>query len=87
MKRGKPIKSLRNGRSPRKDEKHLRRGRRFTKEQCNHCGGIFRYELDGRAVCVMCGREKKHLCADCLNVAPVRHSPKPGVTKEKNDRR
>ncbi|MBT5376353.1 MAG: hypothetical protein HOL15_06045 [Nitrospinaceae bacterium] len=37
--------------------------------RCNHCSGAFRGSEDIES-CLMCGREKGHVCSNCLS-APV----------------
>ena len=32
---------------------------------CRHCGGTFKYYQD-EASCLMCGRDSKHFCDNCL---------------------
>jgi len=36
-----------------------------TEGRCNHCSGAFRGSEDIET-CLMCGREKGHLCSNCL---------------------
>ena len=38
-----------------------------TEERCMHCGGAFKgsEELE---TCLMCGREKGHICSNCMHV-------------------
>ena len=34
-------------------------------KHCRHCGGAFKYYQDA-ASCLMCGRNSKHFCDNCL---------------------
>ena len=34
-------------------------------ERCNHCSGAFK-GFDELECCLMCGREKGHICNNCL---------------------
>jgi len=38
-----------------------------SEERCNHCSGAFK-ESDELECCLMCGREKGHICSTCLHV-------------------
>ena len=40
-----------------------------SEERCNHCSGAFKGS-DELESCLMCGREKGHICRNCL------HAPK-----------
>ena len=37
-----------------------------AKRYCRHCGGMLKYDFNGNAVCVMCGRDAGHACEACL---------------------
>ena len=39
-----------------------------VKERCNHCSGAFKGS-DELETCIMCGREKGHICGNCMHVA------------------
>ena len=36
-------------------------------ERCNHCGGAFKGSEEFES-CLMCGREKGHICMNCIHV-------------------
>lgn len=36
-----------------------------AKSRCNHCSGAFKGS-DEIETCLMCGREKDHVCSNCL---------------------
>ena len=38
-----------------------------TEERCNHCSGAFKGS-DELESCLMCGREKGHICKNCLHI-------------------
>jgi len=38
-----------------------------TEDRCNHCGGAFKGS-DELETCLMCGREKGHICGNCMHV-------------------
>ncbi|MBI4665061.1 MAG: hypothetical protein HY751_01490 [Nitrospinae bacterium] len=38
-----------------------------TRTRCYHCGGLLKYDPDGSAACVMCGRDMNHQCANCID--------------------
>ena len=38
-----------------------------SEERCNHCSGAFKGS-DELECCLMCGREKGHICSNCLHV-------------------
>ena len=42
--------------------------------RCNHCNGAFRGHEEIET-CLMCGREKDHICKNCL-YAPVENQKK-----------
>ena len=42
--------------------------------RCNHCSGAFRGHEEIET-CLMCGREKDHICENCL-YAPVENQEK-----------
>jgi hypothetical protein len=51
-------------------KRHIKRRimkKRAPKENCYHCSGAFKgsEELES---CLMCGREKGHICNNCLHV-------------------
>lgn len=35
--------------------------------RCNHCGGAFRGHEEIET-CLMCGREKDHICSNCMHI-------------------
>ena len=38
-----------------------------SEERCNHCRGAFKGS-DELECCLMCGREKGHICNNCLHI-------------------
>ena len=42
-----------------------------SKERCNHCSGAFKGS-DELESCLMCGREKGHICIHCLHIPEER---------------
>ena len=38
-----------------------------SEERCNHCSGAFK-DSDEVECFLMCGREKGHICSNCLHV-------------------
>ena len=38
-----------------------------TEERCNHCSGAFKGS-DELESCLMCGREKGHICKNCIHI-------------------
>ena len=38
-----------------------------TEDRCKHCGGAFKGS-DELETCLMCGREKGHICGNCMHV-------------------
>jgi hypothetical protein len=44
--------------------------------RCHHCSGAFRSSEEAET-CLMCGREKGHVCSSCL------HAPEETVNPEK----
>ena len=38
-----------------------------TEERCKHCNGAFKGSED-METCLMCGREKGHICGNCMHV-------------------
>jgi hypothetical protein len=47
-----------------------------TEGRCYHCSGAFRGSEDIET-CLMCGREKGHICSNCM------HAPKESQDQEK----
>jgi hypothetical protein len=41
-----------------------------TVERCNHCGGAFRNSGEF-TTCIMCSREKEHVCSNCTHASKV----------------
>jgi hypothetical protein len=41
--------------------------KKSPKENCYHCGGAFKGSLELES-CLMCGREKGHICNNCMRV-------------------
>ncbi|MZH05192.1 MAG: hypothetical protein F3743_07300 [Nitrospinae bacterium] len=37
-----------------------------TEERCNHCSGSFKGSVEMES-CLMCGREKGHICGNCMH--------------------
>ena len=60
-----------NRRLKRRIKKNLRAERR-----CYHCNGAFRGS-DEIETCLMCGREKGHLCSNCM------HPPENSLNEKK----
>ena len=38
-----------------------------SEDRCNHCSGAFKGS-DELECCLMCGRQKGHICKNCLHV-------------------
>ena len=47
-----------------------------AESRCYHCSGAFRGS-DEAETCLMCGREKGHLCSNCM------YAPENSLTEEK----
>ncbi len=41
-----------------------------TDKRCQHCSGAFR-GAEEIATCLMCGREKGHVCSNCLHATSL----------------
>jgi hypothetical protein len=41
--------------------------KKAPEESCYHCGGAFKGSLEFES-CLMCGREKGHICDNCIHV-------------------
>ena len=39
-----------------------------NEDRCNHCGGAFKGS-DELESCLMCGRDKGHVCKNCMHVS------------------
>ena len=41
--------------------------KKAPEESCHHCNGAFRGSVEFES-CLMCGREKGHICDNCMHV-------------------
>tara|TARA_B100000686_G_C16552729_1_gene843485 strand:+ start:528 stop:746 length:219 start_codon:yes stop_codon:yes gene_type:complete len=46
-----------------------------SEDRCNHCSGAFKGS-DELESCLMCGREKGHICNNCVHVSKEKTVPK-----------